>query len=58
VDPNKDVDANGKRRIVAGWVLPVLRPEYLRAALEYGLDFPQGGGPKKHGLRAELMLNF
>jgi hypothetical protein len=58
LDPNTDVAANAKRRLVAGWVLPLLRPEYLRAALEYGLDFPQGGAPKRHGLTAELMLNF
>lgn len=58
LDPNTNVDNNGRHRVVAGIVLPISLPEYLRAALEYGLDLPQGGGPKKHGITAELMINF
>ena len=49
---------NANRRIVGGVVLPVSLPEYLRLALEYTYDFPQGGLLKQHGLTGELMLNF
>ncbi|MFQ5792506.1 MAG: hypothetical protein ACE5JI_18705 [Acidobacteriota bacterium] len=59
VDPNTDVDDNANTRIVAGSVLPVNLPEYLRLALEYTLDSPQlSGAPKTHGITAEVMLNF
>ncbi len=58
VDPNTKVAANGKRRYVLGVVVPVSLPEYLRFALEYALDVPQGSGPKKHGITVEMMLNF
>lgn len=59
VDPNTDVDDNGTTRWVAGVVLPVGLPEYLRLALEGALDDPQASGsPKRTGLTAELMLNF
>lgn len=57
-DHNTDVTGDANRRIVTGAVLPVTLPEYLRLALEYTLDAPQGGGPKQHGLAAEMMLNF
>ena len=57
-DQNTDVSNDANRRFVAGGVLPVTLPEYLRLALEYTLDTPQGGGPKQHGLAAEMMLNF
>ena len=57
-DQNTDVSNDANRRFVAGGVLPVTLPEYLRLALEYTLVAPQGGGPKQHGLAAEMMLNF
>ncbi len=57
-DQNTDAADDANRRFVAGGVLPVSLPEYLRLALEYTLATPQGGGPKQHGLAAELMLNF
>lgn len=59
VDPNTDVSSNGNGRFVAGGVLPVNRPEYIRLALEYALDVPQTtGSPKRNSLIAQLMLNF
>ncbi len=58
VDPNTDVSDDANRRLVGGAVLPLNLPQYLRAALEYRLDVPQGGLPKTHNVTAELMLNF
>jgi hypothetical protein len=58
LDPNTDVDANASRRIVVGAVLPVNLPEYIRLALEYAHDFPQGAALKNNAVTAELMLNF
>lgn len=57
-DRNTKIADNANRRFVAGGVLPVNIPEYLRMALEYTYDFPQGAGLKRHGLTAELMINF
>jgi hypothetical protein len=59
LDPNTDLDDNANRRFVLGAVLPLNLPEYIRTALEYAVDFPQGAGvPNRHGVTAELMLNF
>lgn len=58
LDPNTSVDNNARHRLVGGLVLPVSLPEYLRIALEYSLDLPQGGGAKRHIATAELMINF
>lgn len=57
-DQNTDVANDANRRFVAGGVLPLTLPEYLRLALEYTLVAPQGGGPKENGLAAEMMLVF
>ncbi len=57
-DQNTSIDNNANRRWVGGFVLPVNLPEYLRLALEYSLDLPQGNAPNTHGLVAEMMLNF
>lgn len=58
-DPDTDVDDNANRRFVFGGVVPLNLPEYLRLALEYALDFPQGPGSKNtNGFMAEMMLNF
>jgi hypothetical protein len=54
-----DADRSGNRRFVLGSVLPVNLPEYLRFAAEYTLDRPRPtGSNKRHGLTAEMMLNF
>jgi hypothetical protein len=59
VDPNTDISDNGKSRFVAGTVLPVNVPEYLRFTVEYTLDKPQLSGSKAtHGLVGEVMINF
>ncbi len=57
LDPNTDVASNSNRRFVAGAVLPVNLPEYIRLAVEYAHDFPQGA-PTQDGVTAEIMLNF
>lgn len=59
VDPNTDAKDDGRRRFVVGSVLPVNLPEFMRLALEYRLDRPQGAGrPRTNGLAAEFMLTF
>jgi hypothetical protein len=59
VDPNTDGDDDARRRFVLGSVLPVNLPEFMRLALEYRLDRPQGSGRSKtNGLAAEFMLTF
>ncbi len=59
VDPNTDATDDGRRRFVVGSVLPVNLPEFMRLALEYRLDRPQGAGrPRTNGLAAEFMLTF
>lgn len=59
VDPNADANDDGRRRFVVGSVLPVNLPEFMRLALEYRLDRPQGPGrPRTNGLAAEFMLTF
>jgi hypothetical protein len=58
-DPNTDLSANASRRFVLGGVVPINIPQYLRLALEYSRDFPQGAGAlKTNAVTAELMLNF
>lgn len=59
VDPNNDASDDAQRRFVLGGVLPINVPEFMRLALEYRLDRPQGSGsPKKHAIAAEFMLAF
>lgn len=58
LDPNTSVPADGIRRYIAGSVLPVTSPEYLRCALEYHLDVPQGGLAKTNSVRAVMSLTF
>jgi hypothetical protein len=58
VDPNTDVSADANRRFVAGVVLPINLPQYLRWALEYRLDNPQGGLPKTSNITAQFLINF
>ena len=58
VDPNTDVSNDGVRHFVAGAVVPINLPQYLRWTLEYRLDSPQGGLPKTNDLATELQLNF
>ena len=59
VDPDNGVDDDAIRRIVAGSVLPVNLPEYLRLGLEYFRDVPQfSGAPRTNGITAEVMLAF
>lgn len=59
VDPDTDTDADGSRRLLFGSVLPVTDPEYLRFALEYWLDDPQGSpAGTRNNLAAEVMLSF
>lgn len=58
LDPNTSISADAVRRYVAGAVLPVTLPEYLRCALEYHLDVPQGGLPKTNNLTAAVALTF
>ena len=59
LDPDTDADDNALRRFVLGGVMPLSLPEYLRLALEYRLDNPQGAGSRQtNGLAAEFMLTF
>lgn len=58
LDPNTSVADDAVRRLVLGSVVPVTLPEYLRCALEYHLDAPQGGLPKTNSLTAAVTLTF
>ena len=58
VDPDSDTEDDGTRRFVAGSVLPITVPEYLRVAVEYWLDNLQGEGGRQNNLAAEVMLSF
>jgi hypothetical protein len=58
LDPNTSAASDANRRYVVGAVLPVTLPEYLRAAVEYHLDQPQGGAPKTNAAAAQLLLFF
>ena len=58
LDPNTSVANDGTRRYVFGSILPVTLPEYLRCAVEYHLDAPQGGLPKTNNVTATVTLTF
>lgn len=58
LDPNTSVANDGTRRYVIGSILPVTLPEYLRCAVEYHLDAPQGGLPKTNNVTATVTLTF
>lgn len=58
VDPNTQVSNDAVRHFVAGAVLPINLPQYLRWTLEYRLDSPQGGLPKTRDVVTQLQLNF
>jgi len=58
LDPNTDVADDANRRFVGGFVLPINLPQYLRWALEYRLDRPQGGAPKTSNITTQFLLNF
>jgi hypothetical protein len=58
VDPNTQASSDGVRHIIAGAVVPINLPQYLRWTLEYRLDSPQGGLPKTNDVVTELQLNF
>lgn len=58
-DPDGDSDADADRRFVAGGVLPLNLPEFLRLAVEYRRDLPQGGVRlRRNGLAAEFQMTF
>lgn len=58
-DPDADADNDADRRLVAGSVLPLNLPEFLRVAVEYQRDLPQGNlRPRRNGLAAEFQLTF
>jgi cytochrome c5 len=57
-DPDTDVSDDASRRVVLGSVLPLNVPQYLRLALEYRRDMPQGGLPKTNNIIGEIWLNF
>ncbi len=59
VDPDTKVNLNGNRRFVAGGVLPVNLPEYLRFAVEFRRDMPQEAAAlRRSNLALEMMLSF
>ncbi len=58
VDPDKDVDNNEVLQYVAGFVLPVGLPEYLRLAAEYSLLNTKSTDTFDHRVVLEAMLNF
>ncbi len=57
-DPDTDVPDDANRRFVVGAVVPLNLPQYLRWAVEYRLDSPQGGAPKTNNVATEFRLNF
>lgn len=59
VDPNNDESDDSARRFVLGGVLPVNVPEFMKVALEYRLDRPQGAGNSRtNAIAAQFMLTF
>jgi hypothetical protein len=58
LDPNTSTASDANRRYLVGAMVPVTLPQYLRAALEYHLDQPQGGAAKTNALAAQLLLFF
>lgn len=58
-DPNTDVANDGRRRFVAGTLVPVGLPEYVKLTAEYWLDIPQlSGAPKTNHVVGEVQLVF
>ena len=58
LDPNTSLADDAVRRFVVGSVVPVSLPEYLRCAVEYHRDAPQGGAPKTNNVTATVTLTF
>ena len=56
LQPDRGV-SQATERLVAGAVMPINLPEYLRAAVEYRRGFGQGA-PRTNGVAAELQLTF
>src|SRR5262249_42599319 len=54
LDPNTATAGDANQRFVAGVVVPIGLPQYLRWAVEYRLDSPQGGLPKTSNLTTQL----
>lgn len=59
LDPSRRTSEDAIRRIVAGTVLPVNLPEYLRLGLELYRDSPElKDAPRTNGFAAQVMLAF
>ncbi|SRR6266545_1117414 len=58
VNPNTSLSNAANRRFVMGGVVPINLPQYLRWAVEYHLDFPQGGVAKTNNITTQVWLNF
>ncbi len=58
VNPNTALTDAANWRFVMGGVVPINLPQYLRWAIEYHLDFPQGGAAKTNNFATELRLAF
>jgi cytochrome c5 len=58
INPNTDITDAANQRLVAGAVVPINLPQYLRWKLEYRRDFPQGGVPKTNNFATELQITF
>ena len=58
LDPDTDAPDNANRRFVLGAVLPLNVPQYLRWAVEYHRDAPQGGALKTNNVITQIWLNF
>lgn len=58
LDPNSSAASDGVSRFVVGTVIPLTLPQYLRFALEYHLDAPQGGLAKTNNVTAALSLTY
>lgn len=58
LDPDTKTADDANRRLVAGAVLPLNVPQYLRWSLEFRLDTPQGGGPKTTNVTTNFRLFF
>jgi hypothetical protein len=58
VNPNTALTDAANRRLALGGVVPINLPQYLRWAIEYHLDSPQGGAAKTNNFATELRLTF
>lgn len=59
IGSDEDLLLNGARRYVAGVVLPLNLPQYLRLTLEGFVLAPQASSlPKRSGVTAEVQINF